>query len=114
MPFSESDGVKTVRMFWFDACEDTLNNPGVVFLFGKIWSEEDESFYSCCLAVRNIERSLFVLPRNEFSSCITFTTHIQQPDWRMSLRKWDASCKSTGSPNGNLLCLNVFQGGKAS
>lgn len=53
------DGV--VRMFWIDAFD---KNDGTVFLFGKVMNKETSKYVSCCLAVKNIERSLFALPRD--------------------------------------------------
>lgn len=36
---------------------------GVVYLFGKVWIESAKAYVSCCVAVRNIERTLYLLPR---------------------------------------------------
>lgn len=36
---------------------------GVVFLFGKVWIESAETHVSCCVMVKNIERTLCFLPR---------------------------------------------------
>ncbi|KAJ8980710.1 hypothetical protein NQ317_019204 [Molorchus minor] len=36
---------------------------GTVFLFGKTYCDNTKSYLSCCVAVRNIERQLFFLPR---------------------------------------------------
>lgn len=65
----EEDG--SLNMFWFDACEIS----GGVFLFGKVYmylkafmskvlSRDQNKFVSCCLAIQNIERNVFVLPRS--------------------------------------------------
>lgn len=35
---------------------------GVVFLFGKVWIELAETYVSCCVMVKNIERTLYFLP----------------------------------------------------
>ena len=41
---------------------------GVVYLFGKVWIIESASAHvSCCVAVRNIERKLYLLPRKTVS-----------------------------------------------
>ena len=37
--------------------------PGVVYLFGKVWIESAKAHVSCCVAVKNIERKVFLLPR---------------------------------------------------
>ncbi|KAH7045436.1 DNA polymerase family B-domain-containing protein [Linnemannia elongata] len=53
----EDDG--TLRMYWIDACEIR----GVVYLFGKVLQKSTNTYVSCCVAVHNMERNLFVLPR---------------------------------------------------
>ncbi|KAF9187397.1 DNA-directed DNA polymerase alpha catalytic subunit pol1 [Haplosporangium sp. Z 767] len=53
----EEDG--TLRMYWIDACEVK----GVVYLFGKVLQRASKKYISCCVAVHNMERNLFVLPR---------------------------------------------------
>ncbi|XP_028289961.1 DNA polymerase alpha catalytic subunit isoform X2 [Gouania willdenowi] len=57
------DGDQVFRFYWIDAFEDPYNQPGVVYLFGKVWIESAQVHVSCCVAVRNIERSMFLLPR---------------------------------------------------
>ncbi|KAI9099252.1 DNA polymerase family B-domain-containing protein [Phlyctochytrium arcticum] len=53
----EADG--SLRMFWFDAME----KDGVVYLFGKVLNRRDGSYISTCAVVQNIQRNLFILPR---------------------------------------------------
>ncbi|CAG2056090.1 unnamed protein product, partial [Timema podura] len=38
-------GEKVFRFFWWDAYEDFFKQPGVVFLFGKIWIESASSYH---------------------------------------------------------------------
>lgn len=38
---------------------------GVVYLFGKVRIVNSDQFVSCCVIVRDIERKLFVLPREK-------------------------------------------------
>ncbi|KAG5482079.1 hypothetical protein LSCM1_05798 [Leishmania martiniquensis] len=54
--------------YWFDAREQpyTLSiDPGSLFLFGKMMVEKNgrSSYLSCCVRVRNMYRSIFVLPK---------------------------------------------------
>uniref|UniRef100_UPI00358F10A1 DNA polymerase alpha catalytic subunit n=1 Tax=Myxine glutinosa TaxID=7769 RepID=UPI00358F10A1 len=56
-------GEQVFRFFWLDAYEDPYNQPGVVYLFGKVWVETAKKHVSCCLTVRNIERCIYLLPR---------------------------------------------------
>ncbi|KAF9302281.1 DNA-directed DNA polymerase alpha catalytic subunit pol1 [Mortierella antarctica] len=50
----------SMRMYWIDACEVR----GVVYLFGKVLQKATNTYVSCCVAVQNIERNLFLLPRS--------------------------------------------------
>ncbi|XP_019480791.1 PREDICTED: DNA polymerase alpha catalytic subunit [Hipposideros armiger] len=58
-----ADEEQVFQFFWLDAYEDQYSQPGVVFLFGKVWIESAETHVSCCVMVKNIERTLYFLPR---------------------------------------------------
>ncbi|XP_073758055.1 DNA polymerase alpha catalytic subunit isoform X4 [Callorhinus ursinus] len=58
-----TDEEQVFQFYWLDAYEDQYNQPGVVFLFGKVWIESAETHVSCCVMVKNIERTLYFLPR---------------------------------------------------
>ncbi|XP_056004368.1 DNA polymerase alpha catalytic subunit-like [Ostrea edulis] len=60
---TSASGDQVLRFFWLDAYEDPYNNPGTVFLFGKVWIEKAKVYVSCCVTVKNIERRMYVLPR---------------------------------------------------
>ncbi|CAG8521750.1 12867_t:CDS:10, partial [Dentiscutata heterogama] len=55
----EFDHGNGCRMFWIDAYE----KQGNVHLFGKIFDKDANLYVSCCLIVKNIDRNIFVLPR---------------------------------------------------
>ncbi|KAG7487342.1 hypothetical protein MATL_G00022240 [Megalops atlanticus] len=57
------DGETVFRFYWLDAFEDQYSQPGVVYLFGKVWIESAKAHVSCCVSVRNIERTMYLLPR---------------------------------------------------
>uniref|UniRef100_A0A8C2HCZ4 Polymerase (DNA directed), alpha 1 n=1 Tax=Cyprinus carpio TaxID=7962 RepID=A0A8C2HCZ4_CYPCA len=57
------DGDMVFRFYWLDAFEDQYSQPGVVYLFGKVWIESAKAHVSCCVAVKNIERTMYLLPR---------------------------------------------------
>uniref|UniRef100_A0AAR2JSV1 DNA-directed DNA polymerase n=1 Tax=Pygocentrus nattereri TaxID=42514 RepID=A0AAR2JSV1_PYGNA len=57
------DGEMVFRFYWLDAFEDQFSQPGVVYLFGKVWIESAKAHVSCCVAVKNIERTMYFLPR---------------------------------------------------
>nr|DBA34120.1 TPA: hypothetical protein GDO54_001717 [Pyxicephalus adspersus] len=83
---TDEDGDQVFRFYWLDAYEDQYNQPGVVYLFGKVWIESAEAYVSCCVSVKNIERTIYLLPRE---------TRIQLP-----------SGKDTGVP---VTMMNVYQ-----
>ncbi|XP_063099015.1 DNA polymerase alpha catalytic subunit isoform X3 [Cavia porcellus] len=58
-----ADEDQVFQFYWLDAYEDQYNQPGVVFLFGKVWIESAKTHVSCCVMVKNIERMLYFLPR---------------------------------------------------
>ncbi|XP_012945500.1 DNA polymerase alpha catalytic subunit isoform X2 [Aplysia californica] len=60
---TNSAGESVIRFYWFDAYEDSYNQPGVVYLFGKVYVESAQTYVSCCVTVKNIERRLYLLPR---------------------------------------------------
>lgn len=66
LPLSTNkNGEKVLRFFWLDAFEDNFKHPGIVYLFGKIWIESANCHVSCCIIVKNIERRVFLLPREK-------------------------------------------------
>ncbi|XP_045146690.1 DNA polymerase alpha catalytic subunit isoform X1 [Echinops telfairi] len=64
LPLTKGEnGEQMLQFYWLDAYEDQYNQPGVVFLFGKVWIKSFSSHMSCCIMVKNIERTLYFLPR---------------------------------------------------
>ncbi|XP_072901729.1 DNA polymerase alpha catalytic subunit isoform X1 [Hemitrygon akajei] len=62
---ADAEGEQVFRFYWVDAYEDQYHQPGVVYLFGKVWIESAKTYVSCCVAVRNIERTVYLLPREK-------------------------------------------------
>ncbi|XP_038050658.1 DNA polymerase alpha catalytic subunit-like [Patiria miniata] len=64
LPMTTNDsGDQVLRFFWMDAYEDPYHQPGTVYLFGRVWIESAKTHVSCCLSVKNIERVIYLLPR---------------------------------------------------
>lgn len=61
------NGQKVFRFWWWDAFEDVYKQPGVVYLFGKVWVESAKAYVSCCVTVKDIERRIYLLPRENVS-----------------------------------------------
>lgn len=51
------------RFFWWDAFEDPESQRGTVFFFGKTYCKKTKAYLSCCVAVKNLNRRIFLLPR---------------------------------------------------
>ncbi|XP_049775564.1 DNA polymerase alpha catalytic subunit [Schistocerca cancellata] len=56
---------EVLRFFWLDAYEEPFKQPGVVYLFGKVFVQSAKTYVSCCVSVKNIERKIYLLPREE-------------------------------------------------
>lgn len=71
LPLQTSEnGEKILKFYWLDAWEDRFVKPGVVYLFGKVHlnpSNKKAGYISCCLVVKNVNRQLFLLPREYVS-----------------------------------------------
>lgn len=63
-PMVTVDGQEMFKMYYMDLYENPYNNPGTVYLFGKVEVGE-ERYTSACVAVRNIPRTVFILPRDK-------------------------------------------------
>ncbi|XP_068604329.1 DNA polymerase alpha catalytic subunit [Brachionichthys hirsutus] len=58
-----ADGDRVFRFYWLDAFEEPYSQPGAVYLFGKVWIESAQCHVGCCVSVKNIERTMYFLPR---------------------------------------------------
>ena len=45
-------------------CQDPYNHPGTVWMFGKVWVSEAQTWVSCCVTVKNIHRRIFLAKRD--------------------------------------------------
>lgn len=71
---TNENGEKILKFYWLDAWEDRFIKPGVVYLFGKVYvnpSNKKAGCVSCCVVVKNVNRQLFLLPREYVSKTET-------------------------------------------
>lgn len=71
---TNENGEKVLKFYWFDAWEDRFVKPGVVYLFGKVFVKPNDrkaGCVSCCVVVKNVNRQMFLLPR-EYVSTLVF------------------------------------------
>lgn len=69
---TNENGEKVLKFYWLDAWEDRFVKPGVVYLFGKVYADSSNKkagCVSCCLVVKNVNRQMFLLPREYVSIC---------------------------------------------
>lgn len=69
LPLNE-DG--TLSFYWIDAHEE--NNGADLFIFGKIYQNEERKYVSCSIKVNGMQRELFVLPKMKGKSRAAMTT----------------------------------------
>ncbi|XP_071838856.1 DNA polymerase alpha catalytic subunit-like [Apostichopus japonicus] len=62
---TNDDNEQVLRFYWIDAYEDQYKQPGVVYLFGKVYIEKAKAYVSCCVTVKNIERVMYLLPKDK-------------------------------------------------
>ncbi|VDP01660.1 unnamed protein product [Soboliphyme baturini] len=66
---------QTLKFYYLDLYEDCYKHPGVVHLFGKVNNSQTDSWFSCCVTIKNIERRIWILPREQdqaTGSLVTF------------------------------------------
>ncbi|XP_073983842.1 DNA polymerase alpha catalytic subunit isoform X2 [Rhodnius prolixus] len=99
----KENGEEVLRFYYWDANEEMYTQPGTVFLFGKLWVPSVETYVSCCVIVKNIDRQIYLLPKErkengedvtmsdvyeEFNSKITQKYKIKQFKSRKSVKKY--------------------------
>ena len=57
--------LKVLKFYWLDAYEDQYKQPGCVYLFGKVHCNKSDRYLSCTVVVRNIDRTVYLLPREK-------------------------------------------------
>lgn len=68
-PILESSNDNVLKFWFWDAWEDAAKFPGKIFLFGRVRSDTNsKEFKSVCITVENVERCLYVLPREYVSN----------------------------------------------
>ena len=63
LPIEEDNSIK---IFWYDAIEESFNNKPNVIFFGKIYEPQSNSFLSISIIIKDIYRTVFILPKPEF------------------------------------------------
>lgn len=54
-----------LNFYWLDICEEP-RNPGHLYVFGKV-KVSNQNYSSCCVVLKNVERVLYILPREKVS-----------------------------------------------
>ena len=56
----------SIKIFWYDAIEESFNNKPNVIFFGKIYEPQSNSFLSISIIIKDIYRTVFILPKPEY------------------------------------------------
>ena len=60
------DKDNSIKIFWYDAIEESFNNKPNVIFFGKIFEPQSNSFLSISVIIKDIYRTVFILPKPEY------------------------------------------------
>ena len=60
----------TIKIFWYDAIEEMFNNKPNVIFFGKIYEPTSKSYLSISIIIKDIYRTVFILPKPEYEDHI--------------------------------------------
>lgn len=52
-------------VYWIDIIEEVINRNNCVIIFGKIYEPEQQRFSSISLVLKNIERVLYIIPKDD-------------------------------------------------
>jgi len=58
----------SIKMYWYDAIEESFNNKSNVIFFGKIYEPQSKSFLSISIIIKNTYRTVFILPKPEYEN----------------------------------------------
>ncbi|KAI8067527.1 DNA polymerase family B-domain-containing protein [Gongronella butleri] len=92
--FDTLDGIECdtrgyVPFWWMDAQQFEAH--GYVYLFGKVYNASEDAYHSCCVLVKNIKRTIYVLPRDSKYKDTSFTptqnSQVTQTTQRESVSK---------------------------
>ena len=56
----------SIKIFWYDAIEESFNNKPNVIFFGKIYEPQSKSYLSISIIIKDIYRTVFILPKPEY------------------------------------------------
>ena len=62
------DKDNSIIIFWYDAIEESFNNKPNVIFFGKIFEPQSNSFKSISIIIKDIFRTVFILPKPEYEN----------------------------------------------
>ena len=60
----------SIKIFWYDAIEENFNNKPNVIFFGKVYEPQSKSFLSISVIIKDIYRTVFILPKPEYEDKI--------------------------------------------
>ena len=74
---------KFLKVYWIDAYED-VRQPGTVYVFGKVYVENVNKYFSCCLICKNVEHKVYFYKRSHHKS--DPSTIVRQEDFEKEIK----------------------------
>ena len=68
LPIEKDNKDSIIKIFWYDAIEEMFNNKPNVIFFGKIFEPTSNSYLSISIIIKDIYRTLFILPKPEYEN----------------------------------------------
>jgi len=81
---------KLLKIYWIDAYEDQ-KQPGTVYLFGKVYVEKVDKYFSCCLICKNVEQKIYIYKRTHHK--LDTSTIVRQEDFEQEVKRALEHCK---------------------
>ena len=59
---------ESVLIYWYEAFEEIIHRKPIIIFFGKIYDPSENKFVSISLVIKNIEKTVFIIPKPEYDS----------------------------------------------
>ena len=56
--------IESINFYWIDINEDTYNEPGQIYLFGKVMNYKTKQYESCSVVIKDFWRTVYFLPHS--------------------------------------------------
>jgi len=76
---------KFTRLYWYDCCEDQAKNPGIVYIFGRVYAVPLRRYVSCCAIVKDVHKTCYLLIKDDstYEEVVSEFTNITAKRYRI-------------------------------